>query len=51
MHFMFEKEGWDHLITALYVRGDPYEGSDAVFGVKDSLVVEYVEATKEEAEE
>ncbi|OJJ45652.1 hypothetical protein ASPZODRAFT_152688 [Penicilliopsis zonata CBS 506.65] len=40
MHFMFEKEGYDHLITALYLRNDPYETSDAVFGVKDSLVVE-----------
>ncbi|KAH7157868.1 dioxygenase [Dactylonectria estremocensis] len=40
MHFMFEKEGWDHLITALYLRGDPYETSDAVFGVKKSLVVD-----------
>ncbi|SPN96500.1 probable catechol dioxygenase [Cephalotrichum gorgonifer] len=39
MHFMFEKEGWDKLITALYLRGDPYETSDAVFGVKESLVV------------
>lgn len=50
MHFMFEKEGWDHLITALYVRGDPYEGSDAVFGVKNSLIVDFSEATKQEAE-
>jgi hypothetical protein len=25
---------------ALYVRGDPYETSDAVFGVKESLVVD-----------
>ncbi|KIH87377.1 hypothetical protein SPBR_05092 [Sporothrix brasiliensis 5110] len=40
VHFMFEKEGWDHLITALYLRGDPYETSDAVFGVKKSLVVD-----------
>lgn len=40
MHFMFEKEGFDHLITALYVKGDPFESSDAVFGVKQSLVVE-----------
>ena len=23
MHFMFEKPGYDHLITALYVKGDP----------------------------
>ncbi|KAI0546924.1 dioxygenase [Xylaria curta] len=40
LHFMFEKKGWDHLITALYMRGDPYETSDAVFGVKKSLIVE-----------
>lgn len=48
MHFMFEGEGWDRLITALYVRGDPYESSDAVFGVKDSLVVD-IEEVKDEA--
>ncbi|BCS18407.1 intradiol ring-cleavage dioxygenase [Aspergillus puulaauensis] len=40
MHFMFEKTGYDHLITALYLRNDPFETSDAVFGVKDSLVVD-----------
>ncbi|KAI5305104.1 hypothetical protein KEM56_005295 [Ascosphaera pollenicola] len=40
MHFMFEKEGFDHLITALYLRNDPFESSDAVFGVKSSLVVD-----------
>ncbi|KAI5295307.1 hypothetical protein KEM52_001758 [Ascosphaera acerosa] len=42
MHFMFDKPGFDHLITrrALYVRGDPFESSDAVFGVKSSLVVD-----------
>lgn len=41
MHFMFEKSGYDHLITALYTRGDPYETSDAVFGVKESLLVDF----------
>ncbi|KAF4943342.1 hypothetical protein FSARC_14943 [Fusarium sarcochroum] len=39
MHFMFKKDGYDPLITALYVKDDPYESTDAVFGVKDSLVV------------
>ncbi|KAG7101240.1 Hydroxyquinol 1 like protein [Verticillium longisporum] len=39
MHFMFAKAGWDELTTALFIRGDPYESSDAVFGVKKSLVV------------
>ncbi|TPX14457.1 uncharacterized protein E0L32_005421 [Thyridium curvatum] len=51
MHFMFEKEGWDHLITALYVRGDPYETSDAVFGVKKSLVIDLDKVDKKTAEE
>ncbi len=41
MHFMFEKPGYDNLITALYLRGDPYETTDAVFGVKSSLVVDF----------
>lgn len=26
--------------SALYLRGDPYERSDAVFGVKESLVID-----------
>ncbi|OJD40599.1 catechol dioxygenase [Diplodia corticola] len=40
MHFMFKKEGYDNLITALYLRNDPYETSDAVFGVKETLLVD-----------
>ncbi|CZT47674.1 catechol 1,2-dioxygenase [Rhynchosporium secalis] len=51
MHFMFEKPGWDHLITALYIRGDPYETSDAVFGVKQSLIVEFSPVDAKEAKE
>jgi hypothetical protein len=31
---------YDELITALYLRGDPYESSDAVFGVKNGLIVD-----------
>jgi protocatechuate 3,4-dioxygenase beta subunit len=50
VHFMFDKDGWDHLITALYLRGDPYETSDAVFGVKQSLVVDLDKVDKETAE-
>lgn len=26
--------------SALYLRGDPYETSDAVFGVKESLIID-----------
>jgi len=51
MHFMFEKPGWDHLITALYIRNDPYETSDAVFGVKQSLIVDFVQADAETAKQ
>ncbi|THW87556.1 aromatic compound dioxygenase [Aureobasidium pullulans] len=40
MHFMFDKSGYDPLITALYLKNDPYESTDAVFGVKQSLIVE-----------
>ncbi|KAL7893293.1 Intradiol ring-cleavage dioxygenase [Trichoderma sp. SZMC 28014] len=40
MHFLFKKQGYSQLITALYLRNDPYETSDAVFGVKESLIVD-----------
>ncbi|KAK4211805.1 Intradiol ring-cleavage dioxygenase [Rhypophila decipiens] len=50
VHFMFSKEGWDQLITALYLRGDPYETSDAVFGVKQSLIIDLEKVDKETAE-
>ncbi|CBX91212.1 similar to catechol 1,2-dioxygenase [Plenodomus lingam JN3] len=51
MHFMFEKEGFDHLVTALYVRGSDYETTDAVFGVKDSLIVALESVTPELAKQ
>lgn len=75
MHFMFEKSGFDHLITSvtiiftlpssfrvsvslsltrnssLYLRGDPYETSDAVFGVKESLLISLGSVTAEQAKE
>jgi len=37
---MFNAPGFEQLITALYFKGDPYLKSDAVFGVKTSLIVE-----------
>ena len=39
LHVMIEAPGFRKLITALYFEDDPYLDSDAVFGVKDSLVV------------
>ena len=45
IHTMLTGEGFEPLITHLFVRGDPYLDSDAVFGVKDSLIVDFVEHT------
>ncbi|KAL8927280.1 MAG: hypothetical protein Q9208_002457 [Pyrenodesmia sp. 3 TL-2023] len=39
MHFWLRKEGWDGLVTALYISSDPHITSDAVFGVKSSLCI------------
>lgn len=39
------------LDRALYLRGDPYEKSDAVFGVKKSLVIDLDKVDKKTAEE
>lgn len=70
MHFMFEKSGYDYLITyvqasflsyndlgvtdiivrSLYVKGSPYEASDAVFGVKETLIVELGTVNREQAD-
>ncbi|MDR3475250.1 MAG: intradiol ring-cleavage dioxygenase [Devosia sp.] len=39
IHFMAGKEGYDTLVTHLFIAGDEYLDSDAVFGVKPQLVV------------
>ncbi|KAG5641920.1 hypothetical protein DXG03_003966 [Asterophora parasitica] len=39
LHMMIEAPGFEKLITALYFEGDPYLTSDAVFGVRTSLIV------------
>jgi hypothetical protein len=45
---MIIADGYDTLITALYARGDPFETSDAVFGVKSSLIVDIKSVESEE---
>jgi hydroxyquinol 1,2-dioxygenase len=40
-----EAGGYRPLITALYISGDEYLDSDAVFGSRSSLVVEYRKET------
>lgn len=43
IHFMIAAEGYETLVTHLFVDNDPYLDSDAVFGVKQSLIVTLVE--------
>jgi hydroxyquinol 1,2-dioxygenase len=46
IHFMIAHPGYDTLVTHLFVDGDPYLDSDAVFGVKQSLIVELSDEEK-----
>ncbi|GLB38965.1 putative catechol dioxygenase N terminus [Lyophyllum shimeji] len=39
LHMMVEAPGFEKLTTAFYFDGDPYITSDAVFGVRTSLIV------------
>lgn len=43
IHYRVAAPGCRTLVTHIFVAGDPYLGSDAVFGVKDSLVVDFTE--------
>jgi hydroxyquinol 1,2-dioxygenase len=43
LHFKVSAPGYRTLITHIFVAGDPYLDHDAVFGVKDSLVVDFAE--------
>lgn len=42
LHFMINAPGYETLITHVFRRGDPYLESDAVFGVRSSLVADWV---------
>lgn len=44
MHFMVTANGYRRVITHIFVAGDPYLVSDAVFGVKNSLIVPFEKA-------
>ncbi len=45
IHFIVSAPGFETLTTALYIAGDKYLGSDAVFGSRPSLVVDYRDAS------
>jgi protocatechuate 3,4-dioxygenase beta subunit len=38
VHFLVDAPGYEPLITHVFIDGDEYLASDAVFGVKDELV-------------
>ena len=42
VHFMITAPGHRKLVTHIFAEGDEYLDSDVVFGVKQSLVQEYV---------
>ena len=42
LHAMVQKPGFDTLITHVFVNGDRYLDSDAVFGVRSSCIGDYV---------
>ena len=41
MHAIVSAPGYEQVITHVFVEGDPYLDSDAVFAVKDSLIASY----------
>jgi hydroxyquinol 1,2-dioxygenase len=43
VHFKVEADGYETLITHVFVAGDEYLDTDAVFGVKQSLIGDFVE--------
>jgi catechol 1,2-dioxygenase len=41
MHAIVSADGYQQVITHVFVSGDPYLDSDAVFAVKESLIGEF----------
>jgi protocatechuate 3,4-dioxygenase beta subunit len=42
IHVMVSADGYEPVTTHIFVKGDPYLETDAVFGTKDSLVADFV---------
>lgn len=42
LHFMIQAEGYERLITHVFRRGDAYLDADPVFGVRPSLIADWV---------
>jgi hydroxyquinol 1,2-dioxygenase len=43
LHFKIEAPGYETLITHVFRKDDPYVASDAVFGVRESLVTDWLQ--------
>ncbi len=43
LHFLIQAEGYEQLITHVFRRDDPWLDSDAVFGVRQSLIADWRE--------
>jgi hydroxyquinol 1,2-dioxygenase len=48
IHFILRAIGFDTLTTHIFIDGDPYLDSDAVFGVKDALITRLTAATPDQ---
>ncbi|MEJ6769735.1 MAG: dioxygenase [Paracoccaceae bacterium] len=44
LHFIVKAEGLKPLVTEVFSDGDPYLDTDAVFGVRSDLIMDYVES-------
>ena len=42
LHYIVSAPGYKSVVTHVFVKGSEYLDSDAVFGVKDSLISEYI---------
>jgi hydroxyquinol 1,2-dioxygenase len=42
LHFLIKADGYETLITHVFRNGDPYLDSDAVFGVRQSLIADWL---------
>ena len=45
LHFIIKAHGFRSLVTEVFPSDDPYLDNDAVFGVREKLIMEYVEQT------
>lgn len=45
LHFIVQADGHRSLVTEVFANGDPYLDRDAVFGVREDLIMNYVESS------